>query len=114
MKREMSLRRPAPRRKKKLPTRHFLSAYILAMVCAIADFPDPADPLSQHIGRSPPPSMHRTMSAMTALRVPSRHWGTQSRRLYGESRTGSSVCRIWGSEVGRSQSVELYLIRNGV
>src|SRR5271170_8232555 len=98
MKREMSLRCPAPRRKKKLPARQFLSAYISATVCAIADFPDPADPLSQHIGRSPL-SMHCTMSAITASRVPFRHWDIRLRLLYGASGTGSSDDKIW-SEVG--------------
>src|SRR5580698_5375309 len=101
----MTLRCPAPWEKKKLAASLLLLAHRSAMVCAIADFPDPAGPLSQHTGRSLPPSIQCMMFAITSSRVPCMHPAIALQLSYAASGTG--LRNALRSEVGEWQTDEL-------
>jgi hypothetical protein len=72
MKLVILLRRPAPLMKKKLAPSLPLPSQSLETLLDIADFPDPAAPFSQHIGRSLGRSIHPTINPIISPRVPSR------------------------------------------
>lgn len=97
MKQAILLRSPAPRKKKKLAASLCSPAHRSAIVLAMDDFPNPAGPLSQHIGRSSVPSTAQPIICLIiSTRVPGRQLETRRPPpLYAASGTGRSVaCRF--------------------
>lgn len=75
----MSRRFALLRSKKKLAASFPISSYSSAILCAIADFPEPAGPLIQQIGGLWTASNHCLISCLTSTRVSRRHLGAVER-----------------------------------
>jgi hypothetical protein len=67
--------------KKKLAASVPSAAQVSATLCEMADFPNPAGPLTQHTRRLSFPRIHPISAARTSSRVPGRHLGAGSRSL---------------------------------
>jgi hypothetical protein len=70
---------PPPLEKKKLAPSRFWSEYLRATVRAIVDFPVPANPFSQKIGRLSSPPAQSNISWRRSTRVSGRHRESWSR-----------------------------------